>query len=393
MKRQLLLAAACITAIFSVHAQVTTVAGLKTAIEGSTNESTTVTIGNTTLNFQTELNEETGEAYSITIPESVKELTIIGSSPDSKIIIKSQLLKLASNVDKIEIRDLFLTGGNATDHYILNLDTEDTTIGDILIDNCNLNTMRGIFRIKTDNINVSTLKINNCLISELGDYSVASLEKGKVTSIELTNNTIYSFSKAKEHKNLITSKDDVRITNFKMDHNTLNGVVKSSNYIADFGKSGGTATAISGDFIFTNNLLGAPYSDNTKAFSKVNYDTAVTGGNYISSSWTMSGVEKFFELISEGVYNLPVTAEELFPNAANNDFTLAKDQVYSNAGDPRWNVSTPDNIGKTETSNVVIITEYYTIAGIKLNAPQKGINLVKNIMEDGSVKTSKVILK
>ena len=37
--------------------------------------------------------------------------------------------------------------------------------------------------------------------------------------------------------------------------------------------------------------------------------------------------------------------------------------------------------------------QFYTADGVKLSAPQKGINIVKNLMSDGSVKTTKVLVK
>lgn len=37
--------------------------------------------------------------------------------------------------------------------------------------------------------------------------------------------------------------------------------------------------------------------------------------------------------------------------------------------------------------------QFYTANGVKLSAPQKGINIVKNLMSDGSVKTTKVMIK
>ncbi len=37
--------------------------------------------------------------------------------------------------------------------------------------------------------------------------------------------------------------------------------------------------------------------------------------------------------------------------------------------------------------------QFYTADGVKLSAPQKGINIVKNMMSDGSVTTTKVLVK
>lgn len=403
MKKKLLLVATCLVALTTVNGQVTTVAELKSAIETAATADLVVTVGDVALNFQTEL-DAAESTYSITVPDVVKNLTIAGSTANSEIVIKSQLLKPSTAMSKLVVKDLKLTGKDASDHYILNLDVADTDITELLIDNCSVSAMRGVFRIKTENIKVGSLTINNCLVSDIGSYSVVALDCGTVTSVALTNNTFYKFNSISEHKNLVTCKNpvtaatEVRITNFKMDKNTLHGVVKAGSYIADFGKINNSAVAISGEFIFTNNLLGASYTAGTKAFSKVDYETANTGGNYISKSWTMNGVDKFFEVIStdpvteENVYTLDIDAATLFPNLATGNFTIAQGQVYSAAGDPRWNGGA-SNLGSAEVSGRIVSTEYYNVAGVKLNAPSAGLNIVKQIMEDGSVKSTKVYVK
>lgn len=45
----------------------------------------------------------------------------------------------------------------------------------------------------------------------------------------------------------------------------------------------------------------------------------------------------------------------------------------------------------TANANQLLRQEYFTVGGAKVSAPQKGITIVKNIMSDGSVKTTKVL--
>ena len=42
---------------------------------------------------------------------------------------------------------------------------------------------------------------------------------------------------------------------------------------------------------------------------------------------------------------------------------------------------------------VIIGTEYYNVAGVKMAEAQKGLNIVKNIYEDGSVQVTKTYIK
>ena len=50
-----------------------------------------------------------------------------------------------------------------------------------------------------------------------------------------------------------------------------------------------------------------------------------------------------------------------------------------------------DNISSTVADAEVVATEYFTVAGQQIAAPVKGINLVKQILANGAVKTVKVI--
>ena len=56
----------------------------------------------------------------------------------------------------------------------------------------------------------------------------------------------------------------------------------------------------------------------------------------------------------------------------------------------------PTAIGSVKTDGAVttiVGRQYFTVGGVQVSAPQKGVNIVKNVMSDGSVKVCKVILK
>ena len=52
-----------------------------------------------------------------------------------------------------------------------------------------------------------------------------------------------------------------------------------------------------------------------------------------------------------------------------------------------------DNVKTNGAAATIASREFYTVGGVKVAAPQKGISIVKNIMSDGTVKVSKVIIK
>ena len=55
----------------------------------------------------------------------------------------------------------------------------------------------------------------------------------------------------------------------------------------------------------------------------------------------------------------------------------------------------PTAIGSVESSSLttIVARQYFTVDGVQLAQPQKGINIVKNIMSDGTVKVSKTLVK
>lgn len=397
MKKQLLLAATFMAAIVSANAQtVTNTDEFLNAINNGTGDIVITIPENTTIDLTPE------GVTAPTVPATVTSITINGAGNSSQLISKGSYT-LSGDLNSFKFNKLTLTRNSAVDDYALAV---KTSIKDITFDGCNITASRGVIRLRdNEDIKVENITINNCVISNIGSYCVISGEKGTVTSLTVTNNTFCNFEGA---KNLFTFKapesgDNVRLTNFRMENNTLNKVVlggstSASNYIADFGKVGSSAKAVAGAFVFKNNLLGEPISGTTKIFSKVpmsedpNKDQCVIEGNFISSSWACDDNSKKYFTDGEN-FNAAPEVSVLFPNAAQNDYTIAKGEAYSNAGDPRWNGGTITNISSNNVNKAIVATEYYNIAGLKLSAPAKGLNLVKNVMEDGSVEVVKVYVK
>lgn len=53
----------------------------------------------------------------------------------------------------------------------------------------------------------------------------------------------------------------------------------------------------------------------------------------------------------------------------------------------------PNNIASSVAEKAIIGIEYYNVAGVKMTEAQKGLNIVKNIYEDGSVQVTKTYIK
>ena len=54
---------------------------------------------------------------------------------------------------------------------------------------------------------------------------------------------------------------------------------------------------------------------------------------------------------------------------------------------------TPSGIVSAEAGKEVVATEYYNVVGMRLNEPAKGLNIIKRIMSDGSVETTKACIE
>ena len=52
-----------------------------------------------------------------------------------------------------------------------------------------------------------------------------------------------------------------------------------------------------------------------------------------------------------------------------------------------------DNVKTNGAVTTIASRQFFTVGGAQVAAPQKGVNIVKNIMSDGTVKVSKVIVK
>jgi hypothetical protein len=52
-----------------------------------------------------------------------------------------------------------------------------------------------------------------------------------------------------------------------------------------------------------------------------------------------------------------------------------------------------DNVKTNGAVTTIASRQFFTVDGAQVAAPQKGVNIVKNIMSDGTVKVSKIIIK
>lgn len=128
-------------------------------------------------------------------------------------------------------------------------------------------------------------------------------------------------------------------------------------------------------------------------------EVKLTDGMYIPNS--METAALYFEngyyltnsvtcKVTDGTLKIGVKKQSKFTN----DWTIFDTWTLTYYGDA--SAQTPDGdasgIEAPEAAEVVSTT-YYTIGGVTSSVPVKGINIVKSVMSDGSVKVSKILVK
>jgi len=85
-----------------------------------------------------------------------------------------------------------------------------------------------------------------------------------------------------------------------------------------------------------------------------------------------------------------------FDHAIKNPSTINNAKTYDANGQEMKEAPNTTGISVVEKSSLasaVVKTEYYDLSGVRLSAPQHGINLVKTTSADGQVSIKKVVLK
>lgn len=265
---------------------------------------------------------------TLTIPAHMTSVTFWGlaGGAQSKMIIKE--IKLDNSVTdfNIWIHNLEVSGTDASADYILNeKPTGKRTIGEFRIDNCNINTVRGVFRMG-GTLRVNTLTLENNLISNIGSYGVVSLDVATVSvgTLNLVNSTIYNIT----NTNVMSFKGVTSMLN--IDRCTFYNTQGKDKYIANFDNK---AANIPATFSIKNCLFAASDGSITVRATNPKIESQFVFGSYktndynVVSNYPLSGVEDYTK-----------SSVDLFEDAANGKFKIVDTTIGGEAqpGDPRW---------------------------------------------------------
>jgi hypothetical protein len=213
--------------------------------------------------------------------------------------------------------------------YAFNI-SQPCTVGKISFESCKGQYFRGFVRTKDVAMTISTLSINNCIISDLGSYGVVTVDNAnnKVENILVRNSSIYRVSATvvKNAKNSLTKV-------IAIEYCTINEAPLYANYLVDLSASFTVTTGIS-----INNCIfgiGKASSGNTSVKGvRGATGTSISGaGNYSTADYVSSG-----NAIPGTTAYTTAASTVLFTDATNGNFKVT-DVLFpgrSSAGDPRW---------------------------------------------------------
>lgn len=270
---------------------------------------------------------------------ALSKTVIIVSGDDLAVAEPATLFMAGSNfdiasgsvIDSIVFNNVKITSDDLAlgSKYVFNV-SKSCTVGKIVFESCRMQYFRGFFRTKDNAMTISSLVVNNSVISDIGNYGVVIVDNAnvKLENIAVTNSTIYRVGDAqgvfRNTQNSFTQS--IRLENctfneapnynrYLVDLNTQSAAsgITVKNCIFGIGKASGANTAV----------RGVRAAAATVVTGSDNYSTS----DYVATSNAVPGTTPYTK-----------ASTALFANPANGDFTII-DNAFpgkSTTGDPRW---------------------------------------------------------
>jgi hypothetical protein len=248
-----------------------------------------------------------------------------------------------STIDHIRFIGLELRGDDYAGDYIFNPSSNDIAVSEVLFEDCEIGTLRGIMRIRGTNVVINNFKIINSIVDSLGSYGIfttdtdpnASNPTARVNNIVLQNST---FNKLQAG---ITSRNNSQ--SIVIDGCTFANLVQagSSNYIFRYRGGNGNNDVTNGISI-RNSIFGHGWDEaNTKVYSVRGKEGLPNTSIELINNYSTSD---FSFIATYEITGFPAgnasAQDALWTNAANNNFNF-KDSGFTgrfDTGDPRWRV-------------------------------------------------------
>jgi hypothetical protein len=216
-----------------------------------------------------------------------------------------------------------------TNNYVMNI-SQPCTVGKIVFESCNAATLRGFFRVKDNAMTISSLRVNNCIIGNIGTYGVIIVDNAnaKVENIYVGNSTLFKIGNAQA---VIRNTANNFTQSITVENCTVNEAPFYNRYLVDC-----NANNVSSGITIKFCLFGIGKESGgltTVRGVRAGAGTTISGGgnygtkDYQATSNAIPGVTLYTK-----------NAAEVFADPANGNFKII-DAAFpgkNSVGDPRW---------------------------------------------------------
>ena len=287
-----------------------------------------------------------GVQYNLPTEPLSKSITIRGAygfGSDKAVLFTTGNWNVAdgATVDHIRFIDVELRGEDIGGDYVFNPNNNaETVINELTFDNCIINTLRGIIRIRSK-VFLKNYTINNSIVHHIGGYGILTADTdgegaAAVYNIALTNST---FSKINSFMTSRTNAQSILIDNC-----TLDELASPDGIVFRWRGATGTLSNVINGITITNSIWGPAWDE---------------GG---SGKLAVRGIYAGLEATSFNIVNTYATSDfaftagseipgfpalryngkpaDLWVDRNNLDFNI-KDSGFAgkyDTGDPRWRV-------------------------------------------------------
>ncbi|TRZ43698.1 DUF5123 domain-containing protein [Robertkochia solimangrovi] len=249
-----------------------------------------------------------------------------------------------SNIDHIHFVDLEIRGADYSGDYVFNPNTSDVYVRELLFDNCQIGTFRGIMRIR-GTVEIDNYKIMNSVVDSIGGYGLATADTDPAgageTQTARFNNIIFENSTFNKIDTGIQSRNNSQT--LVIESCTFANFINTGGRLFRYRGGDGNDNVISGITI-SNSIFGHSWDQSDSESYGIQGIGQGLGNTPISLSNIYSTANFSFNSGSEipgfPVANYSGTQDDLWVDPANNDFNI-QDNGFSgkyDTGDPRWRV-------------------------------------------------------
>ncbi|MBK8879643.1 MAG: DUF4957 domain-containing protein [Haliscomenobacter sp.] len=288
-----------------------------------------------------------GVQYNLPTVPLDKSITIRGSlsfAPNKAILFTTGNWNIAAGVTINHIRfiDLELKGEDIGGDYIFNPDNKtDTRVEELTFDDCIINNLRGIIRIRSK-VFLKNYTINNCIVYRIGDYGILTTDTDGAGNASMDNLVIKNSTLSKI-KSFLTSRTNSQ--SILIDACTINELALPDGIVFRWRGAVGTLSNVLNGITITNTIWG-PAWDEAKT-GKLTVRGIYAGLE--ATNWTMTNTyatSDFAFTPGSEIPGFPPLAyskksSDLWVDAYNGLNFNIKDTGFSgktNCGDPRWRV-------------------------------------------------------